>query len=550
MGLRIAGGASTIRASTAEGSHVWRIPLLIGLLLAAAFLVRGLTASDEALPVHAAVAAWTEEHPAEPVPLIVQHDGTPDDLLAFVQRAGGTVEREFHIIPALDVAIPADSLNALARQSDVVWLSLDAPLLSAGKGNEPLPNPRKLANTFPAAVGATAVWEDYAGDGVAVAVVDTGISDDDNPDFAFGQLERVVVEVAANSTTTSTEDGYGHGTHVAGIVGGDGSFFSDNRYAGVAPRVKLVDVKIGDAQGNATIGDLLGGLEWVDDNRNIHNIRVVNLSLTSSVAQSYLVDPLDAAVELLWFHGVAVVVSAGNLGTAADAVFYPPANDPFVIVVGAVDDRGTAKQSDDAITSWSSRGTTQDGFLKPDVLAPGRNLISNIDPLSVLATAHPDHVVDGSYFRMSGTSMSAGVVSGVVALIREAHPDWLPGQVKYVLSETAGAVNGQKGLEVRADQAIAFSGGLQSTDDGLTPSYILLSAAGVADADLAGMVWRDANFDGIRWGGLELNGIRWGAVDWNGIRWGSVSFDGIRWGGLSFEGIRWGGIRWGGLVEN
>jgi serine protease AprX len=484
------------------------------------------------------------------VPLIVQHTGDPDGLESFVRSSGGTVEREFHIIPALDVSLPSDRLAQLAARSDVNWVSLDAPVASAA-ANEPLPDPKKLKNAFPAAVTATKVWDQYAGAGVTVAVLDTGISDNANPDFANASVPRVTVEQIANTNTTSDQDGYGHGTHVAGIIGGDGSRFPDNRYAGVAPLVNLAEVKVGDDAGNATLGDLMAGLQWVDDNRTTYNIRVVNLSLTSSVAQSYKVDPLDAAVELLWFHGVAVVVSAGNLGTAANAVQYPPANDPFVIVVGAVDDKGSTGQADDVVTSWSSRGATQDGFTKPDVVAPGRNIISDTDPNSVLARTYPAKVVDSNYFTMSGTSMSAAVVSGVVALIREAHPGWLPGQVKYVLRQTAKPLSGDTAnREPLTDKAVAYTGSIVSADDGLTPNYMLLAAAGVAEADFNGIRWADRiDLNGIRWAGLELNGIRWGTVDWNGIRWGSVSFDGIRWGGASFDGIRWSGIRWGSFVE-
>jgi serine protease AprX len=529
----------------------WQRSAVFLTALILAFVATGaVAASERPLPIQPAVIAWMQKHPGQPVPLIVQHNGSADGLDSFVRASGGTVEREFHIIPAFDVNVPAGTVDGLARRDDVNWVSLDAPVASTA-AIEQLPDPRKLKNAFPAAVAATKVWDQYAGAGVTVAVVDTGISDNNNADFARASIPRVTVEQIANTNTTSDQDGYGHGTHVAGIVGGDGSLISDKRYAGVAPLVNLAEVKIGDDAGNATLGDLMAGLQWVDDNRTAYNIRVVNLSVTSSVAQSYKVDPLDAAVELLWFHGVVVVVSAGNLGTAADAVQYPPANDPFVIVVGAVDDAGTTGQQDDTVTSWSSRGTTQDGFAKPDVVAPGRNIISDIDPNSVLARTYPDKVVNTNYFTMSGTSMAAPVVSGVVALIREAHPGWLPGQVKFVLSQTAKPLSSDStAREPLTDKAVNYTGSLSSSDDGLTPNYILLAAAGVSDVDFNGIRWADRiDPNGIRWAGLELNGIRWGAVDWSGIRWGSVSFDGIRWGGTSFDGIRWGGIRWGSFVE-
>ncbi|MCH8949874.1 MAG: S8 family serine peptidase, partial [Chloroflexi bacterium] len=379
--------------------------VLFVLIIAAALFIHGTAATaSSSLPIHGSVAMWIEEHPGEPVPLIVQHDGTPDDLLAFVRESGGVVEREFHIVPAIDIEIPANVVNGLGGQGDVEWISLDAPIVSThlADDGETLPTGKKVENIFPKTVNADEVWNDFAGEGITVAVIDTGISDADNPDFAHGTTERVTANVVINADTVSDEDGFGHGTHVSGIIAGDGSRL-DNKYPGIAPMANLVDVKISDDAGNATVGDLMAGLEWVDDNRIDYNIRVLNLSVSSSIAQSYKVDPIDAAVELLWFHGIVVVVAAGNEGDADDAVHYPPANDPFVITVGAIDDQGTNGDRDDRLASWSSRGTTQDGFAKPDILAPGVNLISTIDPTSVLATEHPDYVVDDNYFRMSGT---------------------------------------------------------------------------------------------------------------------------------------------------
>ena len=540
--------------------------VLFVLIIAAALFIHGTAATaSSSLPIHGSVAMWIEEHPGEPVPLIVQHDGTPDDLLAFVRESGGVVEREFHIVPAIDIEIPANVVNGLGGQGDVEWISLDAPIVSThlADDGETLPTGKKVENIFPKTVNADEVWNDFAGEGITVAVIDTGISDADNPDFAHGTTERVTANVVINADAVSDEDGFGHGTHVSGIIAGDGSRL-DNKYPGIAPMANLVDVKISDDAGNATVGDLMAGLEWVDDNRIDYNIRVLNLSVSSASAQSYKVDPIDAAVELLWFHGIVVVVAAGNEGDADDAVHYPPANDPFVITVGAIDDQGTEDDSDDRVASWSSRGTTQDGFAKPDILTPGANLISTIDPTSVLATEHPDYVVDGNYFQMSGTSMSAGVASGLAALVLDAHPDWTPGEVKYVLMETAKSLSGE-GDAAKADKAIAFNGELESTDDGLTPSYLLLAAIVLSDETiddalieealedptiLDGIRWRDAEFEGIRWRGLEFNGIRWRDVDWSGIRWRGVEFNGSRGRGLDFEGTRWQGIRWRSFVGN
>ena len=154
------------------------------------------------------------------------------------------------------------------------------------------------------------------------------------------------------------------------------------RYMGVAPDANLVSIKVSDDEGNATVLDVIAGIQFAVDHKDEYNIRVLNLSLESTVAESYKTDPLDAAVEAAWFKGIFVVAAAGNRGPGGDAVHYAPGNDPYIVTVGAVDDNGTKDISDDEPTSWSSRGTTQDGFAKPDIYAPGAQIVSNLAPES------------------------------------------------------------------------------------------------------------------------------------------------------------------------
>jgi serine protease AprX len=156
--------------------------------------------------------------------------------------------------------------------------------------------------------------------------------------------------------------------------------------------VNLVNVKITDDYGAGRISDVVAGLQWIYQNRTKYNIRVVNLSLNSSVAEPYHVSPLNAAVEILWFNGIVVVVSAGNNGTSNGGVLYPPANDPFVITVGATKDNGTTQLGDDVIASYSAYGTTAEGFAKPDLVAPGHKIVSLMGkPDAVLAQQYPHH---------------------------------------------------------------------------------------------------------------------------------------------------------------
>ena len=227
-----------------------------------------------------------------------------------------------------------------------------------------------------------------------MAVIDTGI-DGDLPDFrdASGK-SRVIATAVTNPNANTVMDTYGHGTHVAGIIAGNSDYRSHSdplrgKFAGVAPDANLISVKVSDDSGNATVLDVIYGLQFAVDHQKTYNIRVVNMSLDSTTPQSYKLDPLDAAVESAWFHGLVVVVAAGNRGTAPDAVQYAPANDPYVVTVGAVDGNGTITPRDDVIASWSSRGTTQDGFDKPDVNAPGAHIVSVLAPNSTFASSVP-----------------------------------------------------------------------------------------------------------------------------------------------------------------
>jgi serine protease AprX len=252
---------------------------------------------------------------------------------------------------------------------------------------------------------------------------------------------------------------------------------------GIAPRANLISVKVSDDDGDTTVLDVINGLQFVVDHRAALGIRVVNLSLSSTVAESYKTDPLNAAVEAAWFSGIVVVAAAGNDGAASDAVSYSPGNDPFAISVGALDDRGTTRLDDDQLASWSSRGVTQDGVQKPEVLAPGNRLIAPLAPNSDFERLCRRCMISHSYFRVSGTSMATGVVSGVVALVIEKNPGMTPNQVKGALLSTLRNVPGV-GAAVDANAAIDGSG---SANAGLVPNSLVDPTTGAID-------WARASF--------------------------------------------------------
>ena len=203
---------------------------------------------------------------------------------------------------------------------------------------------------------------------------------------------------------------------------------------GIAPEADLIALKVADDDGYSTVLDVIGALEFAVEHKDALNIRVINLSMSSDTPASYLNDPLDAAVEFAWHAGIVVVVAAGNRGDAKDAVRYPPGNDPYVISVGATDEVDTVDPSDDTLAAFSSRGTTQDGFAKPDVLAPGAHMVAPLAMGSAFESLCPHCVVGGSYMRMGGTSQAAPVVSGAAALLLQARPELNPDEVKALLT--------------------------------------------------------------------------------------------------------------------
>lgn len=495
-----------------------RIAVLASLTILVALLAVGVTPTTPRLHAQDAVWAYRDGHRGEPVPVIVQANPGVD-AAQLVRAAGGDVRSTLGLIGGVAATVPGNRLERLASSADVAWVSLDGGVTSLGGGkNDVVASDGAVTPTsvYPQEIHADKAWRNgNYGQGVGVAVLDTGVVRSD--DFASDDDNRLVATIVPS--TAQVADGYGHGSHVAGLIGGDGSN-SGGQYTGVAPQVNLISVRAGDDSGVAFLSDVINGLQWILDNKDAYNIRVVNLSLRSDTPQSYTADPLDAAVELLTFRGILVVVAAGNTGTVADAVSYAPANDPFVLTVGALDDSGTPDYRDDSVPAWSSRGVTQDGFAKPEIYVPGRRLISVLSLGSVLATQYPGNIVGSSYFQLSGTSMAAGVASGAAALVLHEHPDWTPFQVKYAMTKSAVPLPANSAVKVgMVDKAIGQKLGAGDTAiPDIKPNYLLLQAAGIADPQ----------------------SISWGSISWGGISWGSIS-----WGSISWGGISWGGISWG-----
>lgn len=474
-------------------------------------------------------------HPGSTMRVIVQAQGPVSTVRAALVRLGAHVTADLSIIHALAASIPAHALPRIARVQGVRWVSPDAGVVHSAYS---CCTPGALQEVYTQAVGAAGLWAHYQGQGIGVAVVDSGVNPQQDLYTPAGANRLVAAVNFSAGYNTSADDGYGHGNHVAGIIAGNGSS-STGAYIGVAPSANIVDVKVSDDNGQASISSVVNGLQWVFSHKSQYNIRVVNLSLNSTVADSYQVDPLDAAVETLWNAGIVVVVSAGNSGSTHAGVLFAPANDPFAITVGAVDDHGTVSTGDDTLDSFSSYGTlpvsTTAGLTtnirKPDLVAPGTNLVSLMaNQNSALATAHPDHVLNHYYFRMSGTSMAAAVVSGAAALLLQANPALTPNQVKYRLMSTARPVATTTGVgagEVNATNAVANS-----------------STTG-ANQNIALAASLQASNPAALWGSASWGSASWGSTSWGSASWGSASWGSASWGSASWGSASWGSDYWG-----
>jgi serine protease AprX len=449
-------------------------------------------------------------HPRRHVEAITQFENgvAPAQARALVRASGGRVTGELPIINGLAVRMPAVAAERLATKHGVRAVSLNATV----KKNSL--DVSLLQTSYPVSVRATNAWGTATGQGVGVAVIDTGIAGT-LPDFQVSQTNaasRVVATATTNPYATTDDDSYGHGTHVAGIIAGNGnnrpsSDPLDGGYVGVAPDANLISIKAADEGGNATVLDVIYGLQFAVDHKDDFNIRVVNLSLESTDAQSYKTDPLDAAAEAAWFSGIVVVAAAGNRGNGSDAVSYAPGNDPYVISVGAVDDRGTANTVSDNITSWSSRGRTQDGFAKPEILAPGAHIVSNLAPNSDFASLCPSCIVGGEYIRAGGTSMAAPVVAGAVADLLQVHPQYTPDQVKGALTATALKVRRSVAGEVSVAGLVQANPPIKAVNQGLTPNVAIDPSTG--EIDYSRSSWSRSSWSRSSWSRSSWSRSSW-----------------------------------------
>ena len=375
-------------------------------------------------------------------------------VAAAVRAAGGTVRATLPLAGGVRALLPAGA--ALPASYAVVP---NAPLQVSGAGG--LTGGTRAPTAVRAALGLERAADQGAG--VRVAVVDTGVAD--SPDLGARLHHH---DVSGTWQPGQPRDPHGHGTFVAGVVAGSGTA-SGGRWAGVAPGAEVLDVRVADDEGGTDLATVLLGLERAA----ALDADVVNLSLSSGSPLPWQVDPLTVALDRLWAGGTVVVVPTGNDGPGRGSVT-SPGSDPTLLTVGALDENLTPDRGDDRVPSFSGRGPAPQGVAKPDLVAPGRSLVSLRAPGSAVDVANPGSALDGSYFRGSGSSFATAAVSGAAAVLLQARPGLSPDQVKGIVRRSAYSARGLD--DVRA----AGAGGLDLPAALRTPT----SAGDRAPADL------------------------------------------------------------------
>jgi serine protease AprX len=360
-------------------------------------------------------------------------------VASLARSYGGKMIRRLPVVDSVVLDLPNTALSMVAGDPRVAGISADRLVVGA-------------MDRTGAAIGATAVRQQlgYDGAGIGVAVIDSGASafHDDLTDPATGatRVDRFVDFVNARP---APYDDYGHGTHVAGIIAGNGVDSAGAR-TGIAPRARLVVLKVLDEQGRGRISDVIAALDYVVAHKNALNIRIVNLSVAAGVYESYDSDPLTLAAKRAVDAGIVVVAAAGNNGRSPQGAtqyggITAPGNAPWVLTVGASSHMGTVDRKDDTIAPFSSRGPTAiDNAAKPDLVAPGVGIESLSDPDSWLYATRSMFLLSGTkptayrpYLSLSGTSVATPVVAGTVALMLQANPSLTPNAVKAILQYTA-----------------------------------------------------------------------------------------------------------------
>jgi serine protease AprX len=558
------------------------------------------------------------------VPIIVEHaPGAGTAVQDAVAHLGGSVDQTLSIIDGFTAEVPSEALVVLQNHPNVEAVTPDSTVVLLGKPEDKgiggdgdhgsSPDPAGTGSTsfgdttyssemngsmhhvVMEATKAHAFWTDGdTGVGVTVALIDSGVVPVEGLTMPGKVINGPDLSFESQADNLRYLDTFGHGTHMAGIIAGNntgdltplGYPNEDSAFLGVAPGASILNVKVADHEGAVDVSQVIAAIDWVVQHRNDNgmNVRVLNLSFGTDSTQSYLLDPLAHAVEQAVWYGIVVVVAAGNDGNVKP--LRNPALDPYVIAVGAANTNGTPIKDDDTIPVFGNCGNADRHV---DIAAPAVSIVSLRAPGSYADLNYPSARVDDIYFKGTGTSQAAAVVSGGAALLLSRKPNLNPHQVKNLLMNTAAPVEGAHEwcqgagiIDLQAAQKVkkapggvtpytwslgigsleAARGSLHVYDEGveLNGEYDIfgqpfVSAVHALDAtweqawsggDWNGSTWTGASWSGASWSGASWSSASWSGASWSGASWSSKSWSDNTWNGASWSGASWSGASWSG----
>jgi serine protease AprX len=511
---------------------------------------------------------------------------TTTDIMAAersVEGSGGSIGRRISIIDGFVARVPETRLSDLRGAPGILSVTPDARvhLLGTVDGMDPA----KYAGSWLKVARNTKLvdmWHNgWTGAGIDVALIDSGVAPVPGIDMKVVNGPDLSFDSQAENLTNV--DTYGHGTHMAGIIAGRDTAIRPGRededvdkyFEGAAPGARIVSIKVASSDGATDVSQVIAAIDWVVQHRDADglNIRVLNLSFGTDGTQDYQLDPLAYAAEVAWLHGVVVVVAAGNAGFGSPQL-NDPAYDPYVIAVGADDTKGTDDPKDDAIPSFQSRGNS---VRHPDIVAPGKSIVSLRDPGSYVDDANPGARVGLSrFFRGSGSSQAAAIVSGAVATLLQQRPSLTPDEVKALLTQTAtwlpnadpvaqgaGLINMHAAREAKLS---SFAGAVQTWPRSTGLGSLQLARGSVATDDAGDILqgeqtifgdpwdpttwaaasWAGTSWSGGTWDGEALSGDCWCSSSWSGRTWSGRTWSGSSWSGRTWSGRTWSGRTWSG----
>ncbi len=506
------------------------------------------------------VAAPAPVSAADDVDVIVQHapgnGGLAEDV---VVRSGGALTSRFVALDSFAASVPASAVDALRQAAAVESVSYDSALTLLSLTDVAPAAATSMSDVLTITGADQLHAKGITGAGVDVAIIDSGIA----------PVSAMPADQVINGADLSLEsqdkhlmhlDTYGHGTHLAGIIAGDGAGFT-----GMAPDARLLNVKVSTADGAVDVSQILAAIDWVVQHRNDNglNVRVLNLAFGTDGSADHRSSVLSYAVEVAWRNGIVVVVAGGN-DTADNKLLRDPARSPFVIAVGAADTNGTVDPTDDVVASFSSCGNNGRGI---DLVAPGRSIASLRVPGGNADISYPLARVGDELFLGSGSSQATAVVSGAAALMLSQRPELTNDQVKQMLMDAAMPVPGEArctgaglvDVAAAADAPVAdvtqehpsAKGGGKIDDARGSQILYLDGVALVGDQDIHGArfaskTWAKVAAAGTSWSGGSWNGTEWTGNSWSGNSWSGNSWSGNSWSGNSWSGNSWSGNSWSG----